>query len=296
MDIANMLRRLLGDDITLVTDLGSEPWDVSADPGQVDQIIINIAVNARDAMERGGTIAIQTKNVHLDDGYSSSHVGVAPGDYVAMSISDTGAGMSEETKARIFEPFFTTKEPGHGTGLGLSTVYGIVKQSGGNIWVYSELGKGTTFTIYLPRFSGDTPRPALPQSAIQEATGREHILIVEDDPTVRTLVAAMLSQCGYTTLAAASGEEALQICADLSVQVDLVVSDLVMPGMDGRDVGRHALELRPGIQLLFMSGYTEHAVLRRNIFEPGIFFLQKPFSHVALARKVREILDGTRAE
>lgn len=290
--ITTMLGRLLGEDIALVTHLEANPWDVSADPGQIDQIIMNLAVNARDAMETGGTLTIQTANVHLDDAYASSHVGVAPGDYVSLSISDTGTGMTEQTKARLFEPFFTTKEVGRGTGLGLSTVYGIVKQSGGNIWVYSELGKGTTFRIYLPRFFGSAAPQTASAYVTHKSTGNEVILIVEDDPAVRKLVAAMLSNSGYQTLAAAHAEDALGICADSTVEIDLIISDLVMPGMDGREFGRRAVALRPEVRVLYMSGYTEHAVLRQNLFESGEFFLQKPFSHAVLASKIREILDG----
>lgn len=292
LKITTMLGRLLGEDIAVVTNLEPDPWDVSADPGQIDQIIMNLAVNARDAMEMGGTITIRTQNTRLDDAYASSHVGVEPGDYVSLSISDSGVGMTEETRARIFEPFFTTKEAGRGTGLGLSTVYGIVKQSGGNIWVYSELGKGTTFTIYLPRSSG----AALPQAPAprppHKSTGDETILIVEDDPKVRMLVAAMLSHSGYRTLIVGNADEALRICSDPEVKLDLIISDLVMPGTDGREVGRRAQELRPDIRVLYMSGYTEHAVLRHNTFESGALFIQKPFSHAALASKVRDILDG----
>jgi PAS domain S-box-containing protein len=290
--IVDMLGRLLGEDVTLATQLDTNLWDVSADPGQIDQIIMNLAVNARDAMESGGTLTIQTANVHLDDSYASSHVGVAPGDFVSLSIIDTGTGMSEETKARLFEPFFTTKEVGRGTGLGLSTVYGIVKQSGGNIWVYSEFGKGTTFNIYLPRFVGATERQAPVTRTARKSVGNEAILIVEDDPTVRKLVAAMMSNCGYSTMVADNAEQALALCDDPAVKMDLIISDLVMPGMDGREFGRRALELRPEVRVLYMSGYTEHAVLRQNIFESGEFFVQKPFSHAMLANKVRDILDA----
>ena len=289
--ISAMLGRLLGEDIAVVTNLEPNPWDISADPGQIDQIIMNLAVNSRDAMENGGILTIQTANVHLDDAYASTHVGVSRGDYVSLSISDNGSGMTEETKARLFEPFFTTKEVGRGTGLGLSTVYGIVKQSGGNIWVYSELGKGTTFTVYLPRFTGaarpvQTPRPA------QKSSGSESILIVEDDPTVRQLVAAMLSHSGYQTMMSESAGEALAMCADPAMKLDLIISDLVMPGMDGWEFGRRALQLRPEVRLLYMSGYTEHAVLRQNIFESGASFIQKPFTQAGLAGKVRATLDG----
>jgi CheY-like chemotaxis protein len=210
-----------------------------------------------------------------------------------MSISDTGEGMSEETKARIFEPFFTTKESGRGTGLGLSTVYGIVKQSGGNVWVYSEVGKGTRFTIYLPRFKGEVSSQEPSPQPPARADGHETILIVEDDAMVRTLVAQMLSHSGYRTLAAETTDEAMRICSDPSIGLDLIISDLVMPGMDGREVARLALQLRPKVRLLFMSGYTEHAVLRQNLFEPGAYFIQKPFSQATLAVKVREILDDT---
>jgi PAS domain S-box-containing protein len=295
-NITGMLGRLLGEDSAVVTNLEPNPWHVSADPGQIDLIIMNLAVNARDAMEAGGTITIRTHNVHLDDVYASSHIGVEAGDYVALSVSDTGTGMSEETRARLFEPFFTTKEVGRGTGLGLSTVYGIVKQSGGNIWVYSELGKGTTFTIYLPRFTGEAlPQPFVHRTA-QKATGDGTILIVEDDPTLRQLIADMLSHSGYRTLIAVDGHDALRICSDPDVKLDLIISDLVMPGLDGREIGRRALKLRPTVRILHMSGYSEHAVLRHDIFEPGASFIQKPFTAAGLASKVHELLDPRKVE
>ena len=289
--ILPMLHRLLGEDITVDTEIEADLWNTRADPGQIDQIIMNLAVNARDAMETGGTITICTENVHLDDTYAAAHIGVDAGEYVVLSVSDTGTGLTEEAKTRLFEPFFTTKEPGRGTGLGLSTVYGIVKQSAGNIWVYSETGKGTTFKVYLPRFTGEEVEEHRPVQSTQKL-GHGNILVIEDDLAVRKLVCLMLGQSGYRAIAAGNADEAIRICSDLSQPLDLLISDLVLPGVDGREIGRRALEARPELKMLFMSGYTEHAVLGQNPFESGKFFIQKPFTQAALARKLREILHG----
>jgi two-component system, cell cycle sensor histidine kinase and response regulator CckA len=286
-----MLIRLLGEDIQIVTILAPDLNDVSADPGQIDQIILNLSVNARDAMELGGTLTIETANVDITGEDSTRHIGIAAGRYVRLCITDTGHGMDEQTRLHIFEPFFTTKELGRGTGLGLSTVYGIVKQSGGSISAYSEPGKGTTFTIYLPSASGQ-------QLAIPETIGlrparqaTETVLVVEDDDTVRKLVTAMLSNAGYTVLCPETPDEALGICADREVRIDLLLTDMVLPHTDGTAVAHEASLQRPDLKVLFMSGYTEHAVLRRQAFDRTTPFLQKPFTQSMLANKVREVLE-----
>gem|GEM_PF-1134715 len=288
----NMLTRLLGEDIQIVTGLDSGLNDISADPGQIDQIILNLCVNARDSMELGGTLTIETANVDITGEDSARHIGIAPGGYVRLCITDTGHGMDEETRLQIFEPFFTTKELGRGTGLGLSTVYGIVKQSGGSISAYSEPDKGTTFTIYLPSASG--PDLAVPETIapIPARQATETVLVVEDDDTVRKLVTTMLGNAGYTVLSPATPDEALGICADREIRIDVLLTDLVLPHTDGTAVARQATAHRPDLKVLFMSGYTEHAVLRRQTFDHNTPFLQKPFTQSMLAAKVREILES----
>jgi two-component system cell cycle sensor histidine kinase/response regulator CckA len=287
-----MLIRLLGEDIEIVTSLAPDLNDISADPGQIDQIVLNLSVNARDAMEFGGTLTLETANVDITGEDSTRHIGIAPGGYVRLCITDTGHGMDEETRLQIFEPFFTTKELGRGTGLGLSTVYGIVRQSGGSISAYSEPGKGTTFTIYLPSVFGQdlaVPETIGPVPA-RQAT--ETVLVVEDDDTVRKLVTTMLSNAGYKVLSPATPDEALGICADREVRIDLLLTDLVLPHTDGTAVAQQATLQRPDIKVLFMSGYTEHAVLRRQAFDDSTPFLQKPFTQSMLADKVRQILES----
>jgi two-component system cell cycle sensor histidine kinase/response regulator CckA len=286
-----MLRRLIGEDVELVTVLSPALRRVSADAGQLEQVIMNFAVNARDAMPRGGKLTIETANVALDDTYARRHATVRPGNYVMIAVSDTGVGMSDETLAHMFEPFFTTKERGRGTGLGLATVYGIVKQSGGSVWVYSEVGKGTTFKIYLPVVEEDVevePIPAEPASL----AGSETVLLVEDEKSVRALSRSILERYGYTVLEAGSGKEGLEVAHDYSLPIHLVLTDVVMPEMGGTDLASQLETLRPGVRVLYMSGYTDEAIFRHGLLKKGRSFLQKPFTPETLARKVREALGG----
>jgi two-component system, cell cycle sensor histidine kinase and response regulator CckA len=285
-----MLVRLLGEDIEVRTVLAPDLWNVSADPGQIDQILMNLAVNSRDAMESGGTLTIETANATLDDDYVATHIGVEAGDYVRLTITDTGDGMDAATKARLFEPFFTTKDMGRGTGLGLSTVYGIVKQSHGNIWVYSEPGKGTTFALYLPRVSSPAA-PAIPMAESPQAQPMgQTVLVVEDDPTVCKLVSTMLTSSGYTVLSAQSADEAFRLCANAE-PIDLLLCDMVLPHADGPAIAQKVLTLRPGLPVLFMSGYTEHAALREEHIGRTTPFLQKPFTRQALTEKIQSLLN-----
>ncbi len=286
-----MLHRLLGEDIDLVTVLPEGIGNVKADPGQIEQVIVNLAVNARDAMIEGGKLTIETSDVELDEEYAHKHIAVQPGRYVMFSVSDTGEGMTPEVKERIFEPFFTTKEQGKGTGLGLSTVYGIVKQSGGNIWVYSEPGKGTTFKIYLPEV--DEPIEESEEKGVKEEilTGSETILLVEDDEEVRKLAVRILKKQGYNVLEASQGLDAFLICEEHEEPMHLLLTDVVMPKMSGRELADRIASIHPEIKVLFMSGYTDNAIAHHGILEKGTNFMQKPFTVDGLARKVREVLD-----
>jgi PAS domain S-box-containing protein len=294
-EMDNMLRRLIGEDIDLYTVLDPGLWKVKADPGQVEQVIVNLAVNARDAMPEGGKMTIETANVHIDEAYASGHVAIRPGPYVMLALSDTGAGMDAETMSRVFEPFFTTKEKGKGTGLGLSTVYGIVKQSGGYIWVYSEPGRGTTFKIYLPRTEGEV-EARTPAAAPPERTrGSETILLVEDEDAVRPLIREVLERNGYTVLSAGNGEEALRVAGRHEGEIQLMVCDVVMPGMSGVELSRRIAPVRPDMKVLYMSGYTDNAIVHHGVLDPGTAFLEKPFTPDALARKVRSVLDAGRS-
>jgi PAS domain S-box-containing protein len=291
-DMEEMLHRLIGEDIQLVMTLGSDLWKVRVDPGQIEQVIMNLAVNARDAMPLGGRLTIETLNVDLDDGYARNHgVELTPGPYVMLAISDTGTGMDKETQSKIFEPFFTTKDKGRGTGLGLSTVYGIVKQSNGFIWVYSEPGEGTTFKIYLPRAEG-TETLRKEKSPREAVGGSETILVVEDDQSVRELAANALSAYGYTLLQAGTGEEALEVLSEHEGEVHLLLTDVVLPGMSGRDLAEGLTSRSPHTRVLYMSGYADNAIVQHGVLEEGIAFIQKPFSPDSLARKVREVLDS----
>jgi CheY-like chemotaxis protein len=288
-----MLSRLLGENIQIRTVLASDLWDVFADPGQMDQIVLNLAVNARDAMERGGILTIQTANVARGDCDAPVSPDLAGGDYVRLSVGDTGQGMDEETMRHIFEPFFTTKELGRGTGLGLSTVYGIVTQSGGHIRVSSEPDQGSTFSIYLPR-AQDVVSPAAKGASGSfpaQRTG-ETVLVVEDDANVRHLVVSMLKSAGYRVIAPATPHEALRICEEFSTRLDLLLTDMVLPETDGAEVAKQAVAARPNLRVLFMSGYTEHPVLRLPRFDRGAPFIQKPFTKAALTAKVREVLQA----
>jgi PAS domain S-box-containing protein len=290
-----MLTRVIGEDIDLVMVPGADLGAVRADVGQVEQVIMNLAVNARDAMPSGGKLTLETANVALDEDYARFHAPLKPGNYVMLAISDTGAGMDAETQSHIFEPFFTTKGM-KGTGLGLSTVYGIVKQSGGYIWVYSEVGKGTTFKIYLPRIA-DKAESAAQVIAAKEAAlaepGTETILLVEDEPNLRYLARQFLEKQGYRVLEAADGAVAMQIAVAHEGAIHLLLTDVIMPGLNGREVAQRIAEIRPNVKVLYMSGYTENVIGHNGILDAGVSLLQKPFNLRDLKDKVREALDST---
>jgi PAS domain S-box-containing protein len=294
-EMSQMLHRLISEDIELAFVTRSAPGLVKADQGQIQQIIMNLVVNARDAMPQGGTITIETANMDLDEDYARKHPTVSAGQYVMLAISDTGIGMDEATQARIFEPFFTTKEKGKGTGLGLSTVYGIVNQSNGFIWVYSELGKGTTFKIYLPRVQGEAASFSVDDSVVSNLRGSETVLVVEDEPSVRALAVRILRERGYTVIEASNGKEALRAAQEYAGKIDLVLTDVIMPEMNGKVLVSQIEAERPGIRTLFVSGYADNAIVHQGILEPNVAFLQKPFAGNALASKVREVLDAPQA-
>ena len=289
--IGEMLHPLLGEDIELLTVPGNDLGRIKADPGQLEQVIMNLAVNARDAMPRGGRLTIVTSNVQLDENYTNDHFNVRPGSYVMLAVSDTGCGMDTNTRAHLFEPFFTTKEIGKGTGLGLSTVYGIIKQSGGHIWVYSELGLGTTFKIYLPCVDEVAVSEPVVKPPKSTYLGTETILVVEDQKELRELACKVLAKNGYAVLEAGGGAEAIEICERHKGPIHLLVSDVVMPQISGRDLAGRLAHSRPEMRKLFMSGYTDEAILRHGILSAGVSFLEKPFTSEALTRKVREVLD-----
>lgn len=293
MAIANlnkMLRRLIGEDIELEMVEGRPLGRVKADPGQIDQVIMNLAVNARDAMPRGGKLTIETDNVEIGDSYALGHFPMVPGSYVMIAVSDTGFGMNAETQARIFEPFFTTKEKGKGTGLGLATVYGIVKQSGGFIWVESEVGKGTTFKVFLPPVT-EAPVSQERATVPAEVQGTETILLVEDEEYVRSLVRKSLQSKGYTVLEASNGQDALRVAQEYRGSIHLLITDVVMPGMSGRELAECLMPLRQEMRTLYMSGYADDAILHHGVLDSGGALLQKPFTAEALAKKVRQILE-----
>ena len=289
-NLKKMLGRLIGEDIRLTTALGDDLCRVEVDPGQIEQVIMNIAVNARDAMPKGGVFSIETRNAALDERNAKEHFNVEPGNYALLVMRDNGCGMDETTRKRLFEPFFTTKAMGKGTGLGLATVYGIIKQSKGYIWVYSEPGKGTAFKIYLPCTS-------TPQSPTKVTTGHEEIpgsgqtiLVVEDEASLRKLCAAVLKKAGYYVLAAANGGEALLLIEEKKLQPDLILTDVVMPGMSGKVLADRLKQTLPHIRVLFMSGYTDDAIVQHGVLDSGIPFIEKPFSTKALVNKVGALL------
>ena len=286
-DMQDMLGRLIAENIEVVVDLEQGLWPVEADRGQIEQVIMNLAVNARDAMPRGGKLVIETSNVELDKQYARDHFDVAPGSYVLLTLRDTGTGFPQSVKARLFEPFFTTKE--QGTGLGLATVHGIVLRAGGNIEVFSEQGVGTSFSVYLPRM-GELPQPRQ-TSTIHQERGNESVLVVEDGDALRTLAKRQLERHGYKVFTASDAVEALQVC-ELHSEIELVLTDVVMPGASGPELVKQLLELRPDLKVIYMSGFTEDTIAQQGILRPGIAFLQKPFTSVSLGMKLREVLDS----
>jgi len=287
-----MLRRLLGEDIDVLTRLDPALGAVRADAGQLEQVIVNLAVNARDAMPAGGRLTIETRNAELDDSYVREHVPVQPGRYVMLAVSDTGIGMSAETMSHVFEPFFTTKEAGKGTGLGLATVYGIVKQSGGYVWCYSERGEGTTFKVYLPRV--DAPVDQFPaRAALPRTLGSETILLVEDEVGLRALTRRLLEKHGYMVLEAGTADAALALAREHVGPIHLLLADVVLPGASGPTLAGELVSRRTDLKVLFMSGYTEDAIVHRGVLARNTAFINKPFSGDNLAAKVREVLDGS---
>jgi PAS domain S-box-containing protein len=286
----NMLRRLIGEDIQLAMSLGADAGNIRTDPHHIEQAIVNLAVNARDAMPLGGRITIETSNTRIDETYAKTHMGVQPGEFVMIAVSDTGHGMDSVTRQKIFEPFFTTKPRGKGTGLGLATVYGIVKQSGGDIWVYSEPGQGTTFKLYFPRVAEPVSPGALEEPEHARLDAGETLLLVEDETQVRELEVRMLEQLGYRVLAAANGVEALDVSRTHQGKISLLVTDVVMPNMSGRQVADALLSRRPDLRVLYLSGYTENTIGHHGVLDASVNFLTKPFTRDALARKIREIL------
>jgi DNA-binding response OmpR family regulator len=293
-DNLKMLTRMIGEDIDLVMTPGDHLWSVRADSGQIEQVIMNLAVNARDAMPSGGRLTIETSNLTVDEEHARLHSPLVPGEYVKILISDTGQGMDPETQSKVFEPFFTTKGP-KGTGLGLSTVYGIIKQSGGFIWVNSEMGKGTTFKIYLPRVAGVGEAPAqVAASRIQKVEpGTETILLVEDEANLRYLARQYLEKQGYRVIEAADGAVAMQIAVAHEGTIHLLLTDVIMPGMNGAELAQRISEIRPNVKILYMSGYTENVIGHNGTLNDGVRLLQKPFNLRDLKSKVREVLDAT---
>ena len=285
-----MLRRLIGEDIDLRMRVSPSLGIVKVDPGQIEQVILNLAVNARDAMPNGGILTVETANVELDGAYAREHPGVVAGPHVMMAVTDTGVGMSRDVQAKIFEPFFTTKDHGKGTGLGLATVFGIVRQSGGNIWVYSEPGNGTTFKLYFPQSQQKPDAKARAQGEPVRLTGTETVLLVEDEEALRTLASTILIRSGYRVIAEASPLEALAQCERFDGTIDLLITDVVMPQMNGREMAERASRLRRGLRVLYVSGYTDHTIVHNGALEEGVAFLPKPITPDLLLRKVREVL------
>ena len=291
VNIEKMLRRIIGEHISLKTVLAVDLGLVKVDAAQMEQVIVNLAVNARDAMPQGGALTIETANVTLDEAYTALHLDIQPGEYVQLTISDNGAGMSDEVKAHLFEPFFTTKAPGQGTGLGLATVFGVVKQSNGHIWCYSEEGMGTTFKIYLPRVR-DAVTQVTQEDLRDLPQGDETVLVVEDEPAVRNMTVRLLRQQGYTVLEAVDDQTARRLAQEHSSPIHLLLTDVIIPGTDGKTLAGELQQIHPELKVLFMSGYTDHIITHHGVLEPGIAFLPKPFTTTGLTRKVRAVLDS----
>ncbi len=292
VNMEKMLRRLIGEHIEMVTVTVPDLGLVKADPSQIEQVIMNLVVNSRDVMPKGGRLTLETANRDLDETYAREHVGAIPGRYVMLAVRDTGMGMEPEVQAHIFEPFFTTKEQGKGTGLGLSMVYGIVKQSGGYIWVYSEPGRGTTFKIYLPRLDEPAEITQAERTPAAAVKGSETILLVEDDRGVRELTRAILTACGYSVLIGDDASTAASLCEHYAGPIHMLLTDMVMPGISGPELATQVLVRRPEIKILYMSGYTNNTIFREGMLDATVFFLQKPFTPASLSGKVREVLDG----
>jgi CheY-like chemotaxis protein len=290
-ELQKMLSRLISEDIKLSISLGAQLGRINADPGQIEQVIVNLVVNARDAMPAGGSLSIETRNVELDETYTRAQEDLKPGPYVMLAVSDSGVGMTAELKARIFEPFFTTKAQGKGTGLGLATAFGIVRQSGGHIAVYSELGQGSVFKVYLPRVDRplDAPQPLAPASKVLR--GDETILLVEDEAQVRNVASRILREHGYEVLEAQNGGEAMLLCEQNGHRLRLLLTDVVMPLIGGRQLAGRLGAAWPNLKVLYMSGYTDDAVIRHGVLDAGTAFVQKPLTPQELLSKVRELLD-----
>jgi signal transduction histidine kinase len=291
VDMNKMLQRLIGEDIDLLMGLAADLGKVKADPNQIEQILLNLSVNARDAMPKGGRLTIETSNVHLSEEYSRDHLSVPPGSYVMLAVSDNGCGMDANTQAHVFEPFFTTKEVGKGTGLGLATVYGIVKQSEGTIWLYSEVGRGTAFKIYLPCADAVTKEVEVEADDLESLQGSETVLLVEDEDVVREMATEILRDSGYHVLEAKHGPEAIILERQHSGVIHLMLTDVVMPQMSGRELAEQLAPLRRDMKVLYMSGYTDDAIVHHGVLEEGTAFIGKPFTPTALVRKIREVLD-----
>jgi len=290
MEIEKMLHRVIGEDIELSIRLQRDLGRVKADPGQLSQVLLNLAVNSRDAMPSGGKLVIETANAELDDTYGRQHLGARPGPHVMLAVSDTGTGMDSETLSHIFEPFFTTKETGKGTGLGLSMVYGIIKQSNGYIMAYSEPGRGTTFKIYFPR-TQESVSPIQKEND-EIPSGTETVMVVEDEAALRELTCVLLEDAGYTVLESSGAEEALEAAKDMQCKIDLLLTDIVMPRLDGRELANQMVSLRPDLKVLYMSGYTDDIIVHRGVLTQGTVLVQKPFTKRTLLQKVRETLDS----
>jgi len=291
VDMNKMLQRLIGEDIDLLMGLAADLGKVKADPNQIEQILLNLSINARDAMPMGGRLTIETSNVDLSEEFSHDHVSVRPGQYVMLAVSDNGCGMDAETQAHIFEPFFTTKEVGKGTGLGLATVYGIVKQSEGTIWLYSEVGRGAAFKIYLPCAEVTAKEVEVHADDHESSQGTETVLLVEDEEVVREMATEILLDAGYHVLEAKHGPEALILARRHSGEIHLMLTDVVMPQMSGRELAEQLTPFRPDMKVLYMSGYTDDAIVHHGVLDEGTAFIGKPFTPAALTRKVREVLD-----